>query len=84
LLAATRGILSFRGEREHEVAVYDLAVRSRLEIEVLDDASALTKVEHVTDGDGYGSEETLVAALELALIKDLYLDLGRFSNGEFE
>jgi hypothetical protein len=38
--------------------------------------SALTKVENVTDGDGYGSEETLIAALELALIKDFYLDLG--------
>jgi hypothetical protein len=38
--------------------------------------SALTKVEHVTNGDGHGSEETLVAALELALIKDLYLYLG--------
>lgn len=36
-LAATRGILAFRGERKHEVSVYDLAVRPRLEIEVLDD-----------------------------------------------
>ena len=37
LLAATmRGILAFGGKREHEVTVDDLAVGSRLEIEVLD------------------------------------------------
>jgi hypothetical protein len=75
LAATTRVILTFSGEREHEVAVNDLGVGSRLEVEVLDDGSALTKVEHVTDGDGYGSEETLVGALELALIKDLDLYL---------
>lgn len=37
LLAATRGVLAFRGKREHEVPVYDLAVRPRLEFTVLDD-----------------------------------------------
>ena len=37
LAATTRGVLAFGGKREHEVAVDDLAVRSRLEIEVLDD-----------------------------------------------
>jgi hypothetical protein len=31
-------------------------------------AAALTKVEHVTDGDGHGSKEALVAALGLVLI----------------
>lgn len=76
LAATTRGILTVRAEREHEGSVYDLGVRSRLKVEVLDDVSALTKVEHVTNGDGHGSEETLVTALELALIKDLYLYLG--------
>jgi hypothetical protein len=50
-LTTTRGILALRGEREHEVSVYDLAVRPRLEFEVLDDASALIKVEDVSDGD---------------------------------
>jgi hypothetical protein len=61
--------------------VYDLAVRARLEFAVLDDVSALIKVENVSDGDYYGSEKTLVVALELALIKDLYLYLGRFLDG---
>lgn len=46
--------------------------------------SALIKVENVSDGDHYGSEKTLVVALELALIKDLYLYLGRFLDGSGE
>jgi len=39
-------------------------------------ASALIKVENVSDGDRYGSEETLVVGLELALIKALNLNFG--------
>lgn len=72
MLAATRGILALRAEREHEVSVCNLAVGPRLEIEVLgdQDASALAKVEN---GDGYGCEETLVAAFELVLIKDYWI-----------
>jgi hypothetical protein len=50
-LTTTRGILALRGKREHEVSVYDLAVRPRLEFEVLDDTSALIKVENVSDCD---------------------------------
>lgn len=46
--------------------------------------SALTKVENVSDDDGYGSKETLVATFELALIKDLDLNFRRFSNGAVE
>jgi hypothetical protein len=43
--------------------------------------TALGKVEHVSDFDGYGSKETLVVAFKLALIEDLNLDDGRFSDG---
>ena len=43
--------------------------------------TALGKVEHVSDFDGHGSKETLVVAPELALIEDLNLDNGRFSDG---
>ncbi len=46
--------------------------------------SALIMVENVSDGNWYGSEETLVVALELALIKNMNLDVGRFSNGTAE
>ncbi len=48
--------------------------------------SAWNTVENVSDGNWYGSEETLVVALELALIikKNLNLDVRRFSNGTTE
>jgi hypothetical protein len=46
--------------------------------------TALCKVEHVSDFDGHGPKETLVVALEFALIKDLYLDVGGFLNGTEE
>jgi hypothetical protein len=35
-LTTTSGILALCDKREHEVSVYDLAVRARLEFEVLD------------------------------------------------
>ncbi len=41
-------------------------------------------VENISDGNWYGSEETLVVALELVLIKNLSLDVGRFSNDTAE
>ncbi len=41
-------------------------------------------VENVSDGNWYRSEETLFIALELALIKNLSLDVGRFANGTAE
>ncbi len=47
-------------------------------------SSALIMVEKVSDVNWYGSEEALVVALELALIKNLNLDVGRFSNGTAE
>ena len=44
-------------------------------------ASALAKAENVSNGEGYGPEETLVTVIKPALIKDLDLDLGRFEYG---
>ena len=43
-------------------------------------ASALTKIENVSNGEGYGPEETLqvVTVIKPALIKDFDLDFGRF------
>ena len=43
--------------------------------------AALNEVEHVSNFDGSGSKTTLVVPLELALIEDLYLDIGRIGDG---
>ncbi len=48
--------------------------------------SAWNTVENVSDSNWYGSEETLVVGLGLALIKkiNLNLDVRRFLNGTAE